>query len=173
MVSYLYQSPSGVPGDVTRVDDSNIEPVMLVSPFPANYGLPMKYAAGADGAPEGVTPMVASDTAALFCGILTRQAPAISGSSTNEDFFVDEPNPVQVQGLCVRGYVSVFVNSGTPVRGATVGLVVTASSGHPAGSLETATTGNNVPLTGTVVGNVTWAADGVDTNGFGEVRIAQ
>jgi hypothetical protein len=173
MVSYLYQSPSGVPGDVTRVDDTNIEPVTLVSPFPSNYGLPMKYAAGSDGAPTAVTPMVAADTASLFCGILTRQAPAISGSNTNEDFFTDEPNPLQIQGLCVRGYVSVFVNSGTPVRGNVVGLVVTASSGHPAGSLETGTTGNNVPLTGTVVGNVTWAADGVDSNGFGEVRIAQ
>ena len=173
MVSYLYQSPSGVPGDVTRADDSNVEPVTLVSPFPANYGLPMKYAAGSGGAPEGVTPMVAADTAAVFCGVLTRQAPAISGSNSNESFFTDQPNPVQIQGLCIRGYVSVLVNAGSPVRGAVVGVVQTASAGHPAGSFEVATTGNNIPLTGTLVGNVTWAADGVDTNGFGEVRIAQ
>lgn len=173
MVSYPFQSPSGIPGDVTRVDDSNTEPVTLVSPFPANYGIPMKYAAGANGAPEGVTPMVAADTAAVFCGILTRGAPSISGSSVNEAFYVNEPNPDQIQNLCVRGYVSVFVNAGSPVRGTVVGLVQTASSGHPAGSFEVATTGNNIPLTGTLVGNVTWAADGVDTNGFGEVRIAQ
>lgn len=173
MVSYLYQSPSGVPGDVTRVDDSNVEPVMLVSPFPTNYGLPMKYAAGANGSPEGVTPMVAADTASLFCGILTRAVPGISGSSVNENFNTFLPNTAEPQGLCVRGYVSVFVQSGTPSRGSVVGLVVTASSGHLAGQFETGVTGNNVPLTGTIVGNVTWAADGVDTNGFGEVRIAQ
>jgi hypothetical protein len=172
MVSYLYASPSGIPGDVTRVDESNIEPVTLISPFPANYGLPMKYVSQSGG-PEGVTPMVAADTASLFAGILTRQAPSISGSNTNEDFYTNEPNPDQIQGLCVRGYVSVFVNAGSPVRGQVVGLVVTASAGHPAGQLEVATTGNNVPLTGTLVGNVTWAADGVDSNGFGEVRIAQ
>lgn len=174
MVSYLYQSPSGIPGDVTRVDDTNIEPVTLVSPFPTNYGLPMKYAAGAGGAPEGVTPMVAADAAAVFCGILTRQAPAISGSSTNESFYTDQPLSTQLQGLCVRGYVSVFVNAGTPVRGQLVYVVQTASSGHPAGVFETTSNaGANVALTATVVGNVTWAADGVDTNGFGEVRIAQ
>lgn len=174
MISYLYQSPSGVPGDVTRVDDSNVEPVMLVSPFPSNYGVPMKYAAGSNGAPEGVTPMVAADLAAVFCGILTRAVPGISGSSSNENIDTFQPNTTEPQGLCVRGYVSVFVNAGTPSRGSSVFVVSTASSGHPAGSFETTSNGgNNVALTGTIVGNVTWAADGVDSNGFGEVRIAQ
>jgi hypothetical protein len=173
MVSYLYTSPSGIPGDVTRVDDTNIEPVTLVSPFPTNYGLPMKYVAGGGTLPTGVTPMVAADAAAVFCGVLTRQAPAISGSNTNESFYTDEPNSLQIQGLCVRGYVTVQVNAGTPVRGTVVGFVQTASAGHPAGVFEVATTGNNVPLSGTLVGDVTWAADGVDVNGFGEIRIAQ
>lgn len=173
MVSYLYQSPSGVPGDITRADDSVVEPVNLVAPFATAFGLAMKYAAGANGAPEGITPMVAADAAALFCGVLVRGAPAISGSSSNEAFDVATPNSAQIQGLCTKGYVSVKVNAGTPVRGQIVGVVQTASSGHPAGAFEVATTGNNVPLTGTVVGNVTWAADGVDVNGYGEIRIAQ
>lgn len=173
MVSYLYASPSGVPGDVTRVDDSNVEPVMLASPFPSNYGLPMKYAAGSGGAPEGVTPMIAADTAAVFCGILVRAVPGISGSNTNESFDTFQPNSAEPQGLLVRGYCSVFVQAGSPVRGQVVGLVQTASGGHLAGQFEVATTGNNIPLSGTVVGNVTWAADGVDSNGYGEIRIAQ
>lgn len=173
MVSYLYASPSGVPGDVTRVDDSNVEPVMLVSPFPTNYGLPMKYAAGATGQAECVTPLVAADSASVFCGILVRAVPGISGSSVNENFDTFLPNSAEPQGLLVRGYASVFVNSGSPVRGSIVGVVVTASAGHPAGVFETGITGNNVGLTGTIVGNVTWAADGVDSNGYGEVRIAQ
>ena len=174
MVSYLYTSPSGIPGDVTRVDDSNVEPVMLVSPFPTNYGLPMKYAAGASGAPQSVTPMVAGDAASVFCGILVRAVPGISGSSVNENFNTFLPNSAEPQGLCVRGYVAVQVNAGSPVRGQSVYVVQTASSGHPAGVFETtANGGNNVALTGTIVGNVTWASDGVDSNGFGEVRIAQ
>jgi hypothetical protein len=171
MVSYLYNSPSGVPGDVTRVDDSTVEPVMLVTPFPDNYGTAMKYAAGTNV--EGVTPMIAADAAAVFCGILVRAVPGISQSSDNEDFNTFKPKQNEPQGLLTRGYACVKVNSGTPVRGSIVGIVQTASSGHPAGSFETGVTGNNVPLTGTLVGNVTWAADGVDANGFGEVRVAQ
>ena len=172
MVSYLYQSPSGVPGDITRVDDSNVEPVMLVSPFATAYGLPMKYVAGSGGAPEGVTPMIAADAASVFCGVLARQAPAVADASVG--IGTDVPYPTQVQGLCVRGYVSVYVQSGTPVRGTSVYVVQTASSGHLAGQFEVGSNGgNNVALTGTIVGNVTWAADGVDSNGYGEIRIAQ
>lgn len=167
MTSYLYQAPAGVPGDITRVDESNVEPAMLITPFPANYGVAMKYATG------GVTPMVAADAAAVFAGILARAAPGISQSSTNEAVNTFQPNQSEPQGLCIRGYISVFVNAGTPVRGTVVGIVQTASGGHPAGSFEVATTGNNVPLTGTLVGNVTWASDGVDAFGNAEVRIAQ
>lgn len=174
MVSYLYQSPSGVPGDITRPRDTTVEPVMLVSPYPANYGKPMKYAAGSNGAPEGVTQMAASDTAAVFCGVLARAVPGISGSSSNESFDTFEPNPNEPQQLVTRGYVCVWVQAGTPVRGAQACVVVTASSGHVVGEFEVGTNGgNNVALTGTVVGNVTWASDGVDANGYGEIRIAQ
>lgn len=167
MTSYLYQAPSGVPGDITRVDDSLVEPAMLITPFPANFGVAMKYVAG------GITPFAAADTASLFCGILARAVPGISQSSVNEAVNVFQPNQSEPNGLCVRGYVSVLVNAGTPVRGQLVGIVQTASGGHPAGAFEVATTGNNIPLSGTVVGNVTWASDGVDSFGNGEVRISQ
>lgn len=171
MVSYLYQAPSGVPGDITRVDESNVEPSMLVSPFPANFGVAMKYAVGANG--TGITPYAAGDAASVVAGILARAVPGISQSSANEAVDVFQPNQSEVNGLCVRGYISVFVNAGTPVRGQIVGIVQTASGGHPAGAFEVATTGNNIPLSGTEVGNFTWASDGVDSNGFGEIRIAQ
>jgi len=171
MVSYLYASPSGVPGDVTRTDESNIEPSMLVSPFPANYGVAVKYATGPGG--TGVTPFVAADTAAVVAGLLVRAAPGISQSNTNEASFTFQPNQAEPQGLMTRGYATVLVNAGTPVRGQPVGIVQTASGGHPAGAFEVAVTGNNIPLTGTIGGNWTWAADGVDANGFAEIRIAQ
>lgn len=174
MTSFLYGSPSGVPGDITRQDFSRVEPANLVAPFPTNFGQPMKYAVGANG--SGVTPMVAADVATAFAGILTRAVPGISQSSVNESFNTFQPNQSEPNGLCVSGYVSVLVNAlgGTPVRGQPVFLVVTASAGHPAGTFETtANGGNNIPLTGTLVGNVTWAVDGVDSFFNAEVRINQ
>ena len=172
MTSYLYQAPSGVPGDVTRVDESNVEPAMLVTPFPANYAVAMKYAAGPGG--EGVTPFVAADTAAIVAGLLVRAAPGISQSSVNEAVNVFQPNQAEPQGLMVRGYANVIVNAGTPVRGQPVYIVQTASVGHPAGAFETTTNGgNNVPLSATIGGNWTWASDGMDSTGIAEIRIAQ
>lgn len=168
MTSYLYQAPSGVPGDITRVDESNVEPAMLITPFPSNFGVAMKYATG------GVTPFAAADAAAVFCGVLARAVPGISQSSSNEAVSTFQPNQSEPNGLCTRGYVNVVCNAGTPVRGAIVYIVQTASTGHPAGAFETtANSGANVPLTGTLVGNVTWASDGLDTALNAEIRIAQ
>lgn len=167
MTSYLYQSPSGVPGDISRPDNANVEPAMLVTPFPSNFGTAMKYGSG------GITPFVAADTAADFAGVLARAVPGISQSSSDEVVNQFTPNRDEPNGLLVSGYICVFVNSGTPVRGQPVGIVQTASGGHPAGSFETGVSGNNIPLTATKVGNVTWASDGVDSNGFGEIRISQ
>jgi hypothetical protein len=172
MTSYLYQAPSGVPGDITRVDESNVEPTMLVSPFPTNYGQAMKYATGPGG--TGVTPMGSGDPASAFCGILSRAVPGISQSNTNESTGTFQPNQAEPQGLCVRGYVNVTVNAGTPQRGQPVYIVTTPSGGHPAGAFETTSnSGNNTALSSTEVGNVTWAADGVDAFGNAEIRIAQ
>ena len=60
------------------------------------------------------------------------------------------------------------------MRGQPVYVVLTGSSGRPVGSFETtANGGNNIALSSTIVGNVTWASDGVDAAGNAEVRIAQ
>lgn len=171
MVSYEYNAPTGVPGDITRADNTIVEPTMLVSPFPANYGLPMKYATGAGG--TGVTPFVAADVATSLAGFLSRAVPGISGNNTNEQVDTFQPNPNEPQGLVVTGYLNVLVNGGgAPVRGQPVYVVQTASSGHPAGAIEVGSNGgNNIPLSATPIGNVTWAADGADSFGNAEIRI--
>lgn len=167
MTAYLKQAPSGVPGDISRPKDSRVEPIFLITPFPANYGVAMKYATG------GATPFAAADTAAVVAGLLVRSAPGISQSSSNESVGTFQPNQQEVQNMMVAGYATVKCNSGTPVRGQPVGIVQTASGGHPAGAFETGVAGNNIPLTGTIVGNWTWASDGVDADGNAEIRIAQ
>jgi hypothetical protein len=175
MVSYEYNAPTGVPGDITRADNSKVEPIFLVSPYPSNYGVPVKYAQG-PGSPgqvgTGATPFAGSETAASFAGILARAVPGISGSSVNEQVDTFQPNPNEPQGMLIEGYMNVVCNAGTPQRGQPVYVVVTASSGHPVGAFETtANGGNNIALTGTPVGNVTWAADGMDSFGNCEVRV--
>lgn len=167
MTAYLYQAPAGVPGDITRVDETNVEPIMLITPFPANYGVPMMYAAG--GATFSATP-----TAAAFAGILARAVPGISQSSSNEAVDVFQPNQKEPQGLVVRGYVNVLCTIGTPVRGNVVYMRTVAAGGAAIGDLEaTSDPGNNVALTATPVGNVTWASDGKDAFNNAEVRVAQ
>lgn len=166
MVSYLYTAPAGVIGDVSRPGESNVEPIFLITPFPANYGVAMIASTG------GATPYAGGAVSGVI-GLLTRAAPGISQSNSAEAVNTFDPNETEVQGLMVRGYATIFVNAGTPVRGTPVGIVNTGSGGHPQGAFEVATTGNNLPLSATVVGNWTWASDGVDANGNAEIRIAQ
>jgi hypothetical protein len=167
MTSYLYAPPSGVPGDITRTDESNVEPAMLITPFPLNYGVPMMFAAG------GVS-FAAAPTAAAFAGILARAVPGISQSNTNEQTNVFQPNQSEPQGLMVRGYVAVICTIGTPVRGNPVYMRVVAAGPALVGDLEaTSDPGNNVALSATTIGNVTWASDGKDATSIAEVRLAQ
>ena len=85
------------------------------------------------------------------------------------------PNPVQPQGLLVRGYANVVCAVGTPARGGVVYAQIVASGGVPVGAFRADGTngGNAIALTGTEVGNVTWATDGVDAGLNAEIRIAQ
>lgn len=166
MVSYLFQAPAGVPGDVTRVDETNVEPAMLVaasSVFAQAFGIPVKYVAG------GIQQFSGSETAPDFAGVLIREAPSISGNN-NQGFADASPNPVQPQGLAVRGYVSVICVAGTPARGGVVYVQVTANGGVNIGDFRADGTdsGNAVALT---AAQAEWATDGKDSFNNAELRI--
>jgi hypothetical protein len=165
--AYLKQAPSGVPGDVTRVDESNVEPVMLVnnSGYPT-VGMGVKYTTGGVEIPSG-------DSATAFAGVVIREAPAISNSSSDDtSFSPNTPLVTQVQGLLVRGYVSVVCAAGTPARGGVVYWQVTTHSGVNAGQFRADGTdsGNAVALTAT---QAEWATDGVGPDGSGNTNIAE
>jgi hypothetical protein len=73
-----------------------------------------------------------------------------------------------VQGIVVKGYVNVVCTQGTPARGGSVFVRVTADTGKAVGDFETAAdSGKCVALTG-----VTWAVDGKDASNIAEIRIA-
>lgn len=163
--AYLFNAPSGVPGDVTRPNETSIEPAMLGTPTAGAFGIPVKYDTNGN-----IIPIAANDTASVFAGVLIREAPAISGS--NSDSLTGQtPNSVQPQGFAVRGYVSVVCTIGTPVRGGIVYIRVVAASGKFVGDFEaTADGSNNVALSST---QASWASNGKDSANNAELRIAR
>lgn len=167
-VSYLTQAPTGIAGDVTRVDESNVEPAMLVAAstvFASAFGIPMKYVTGGIQQFNG-----GAETAPDFAGVLIREVPGIGGSGSDSSFAA-VPYSLQVQGLLVRGYCSVVCAAGTPVRGGAVYIQIIANGGIGVGSFRASADGSNtVLLTAT---QAEWASDGLDANKNAELRVAR
>lgn len=166
-VSYLFQAPNGVPGDITRTDESNVEPVQLLATadvYPQAFGMAMQYGSG------GVEAWTAETAATAFAGSLVREVPAIGGYPS-DGFSPTVPNPNVPNGLCVRGYISVVCQYGTPARGGVVYVNIQATGSRVIGGFEaTSEADYNVALTTT---QATWASDGVDAEGNAELRIAR
>lgn len=168
-VSYLFSAPNGVPGDITRPDESNVEPAMLVaatSVFAQAFGIPMKYVAGGIQQFNG-----GAETAPDFCGVLIREVPQQAGAGDLGQFTGTVPNPLQPQGLCVRGYVSVLCAAGTPARGGVVYVQIIANGGITVGSFRASADGGNTIALTAAQGE--WASDGVDAFLNAELRIAR
>lgn len=167
MPSYLYSAPAGVPGDITRPDESNTEPARLIptggGAYPTAFGIPVKYVAGGIQQFNG-----GAEVAADFAGVLVREVPSISGNAL-QGFDNTVPNPTQVNGMLVRGYVNVKCVAGTPARGALVYVQIIANGGVAVGEFRaTADSTNTIQLT-----NATWAADGKDADNNAEIRVAR
>lgn len=162
MTSYLYRAPAGVAGDVTRPDNTVVEPGLLnASAAPTAFGAPVKLVSGK------FEKIAASDAASVFAGVLSRIAPSIAGDLA-QTFAGGTPNTASVQGIVVKGYVNVVCTQGTPVRGASVYVRVTADTGKLVGDFETAAdSGKCVAIAG-----ATWAVDGKDATNIAEIRIA-
>lgn len=165
--AFLYSAPAGVPGDITRVDESNVEPAMLIAAggtYAQAFGIPLKYVAG------GVQQFSGSEAATDFAAVLVREVPQISGNN-NQGLDDTTPNPEQPNGICVRGYISVKCMVGTPVRGGVVYVRITASGPKNIGDFEASSdTSLSVALTST---QASWASDGKDANNNAELRVAR
>lgn len=166
--AYTFQAPAGVPGDITRVDETNVEPAMLIaiaSVYAASYGIAMVNNTG------GISQVGAGFAAADFAGVLARSAPQISDS--NSDALTGTaPLSVQVQNLVVRGYINVLCVYGTPARGGVVYVrTISTSNNTSLGTFDaTSDSSNNVALSLT---QASWASDGKDANNNAELRVAR
>jgi len=175
-VAYTFQAPNGVPGDLSRPDNSNVEPAMLVAAggvFAQAFGIPVKYVAGGIQQFNG-----GAETSASFAGVIIREVPQQAAVGDLGQFSGTIPNPAQPQGLCVRGYVSVVCAVGTPARGGTVYVQIVSDTSGPGGATvpvgafraDGTDGGNAIALTN---GQCEWASDGVDAFGNAEIRIAR
>jgi hypothetical protein len=160
MTAYLYNYPSGVVGDVSRLQDSVVEPVILGEAFTA-FGKPFKF----NGSGQAIN-IGSGDAATDFKGIITRVVPAISGS-TVETFAGGIPNQEAPNGALREGFGIVLCPVGTPVKGGQVYMRITADTGKFVGDFETAAdSGKCVALPG-----VEWATNGKDASNIAEIYI--
>lgn len=160
MTAYLYNAPAGVPGDVTRIQDSTVEPILLGEAFSA-FGRPYKLDATTGKAME----IDASDAATVFAGIVSRSVPSIGGNTASglNDAI---PNAESSQGGVIKGYVNVLCPVGTPVKGQPVYMRITADTGKAVGDLETAADAGKC-----VAINAVFAVNGKDASNITEIFI--
>jgi hypothetical protein len=169
MPAYLKQAPTGIPGDVTRTDGSNVEPAMLVAlagVYPTAYGQAAKYVTG------GVQQFSGVETKADFAGVLVREVPSTSGSSADDLTYGSRPYPSVPQGMLVRGYVSVLCAAGTPARGGVVYVQITTDGSITPGMFRADGTDGGKAIALDAV-QAEWATDGLDSSGNAELRVAR
>ena len=148
MASFLLRMPAGIPGAVTRQEQSTVEPQSYdtAAPFPA-YGVPAKV--GANGKMQ---PIGAGDTPASVYGLLVRPYPT---NSSQSGLGVAVPSMGGVCNILRRGYMTVLLNgAAAAVKNAPVFVrIAGAAAGKPIGGIEAAadaTAGNTIQALGFV-----------------------
>jgi len=171
--AFTFRAGAGFPGNVTRQENSIIEPALIdAAAPPLLYGVPVVI----DPTTQGVRPLVAGDSGLTnFYGILVRAFPTSQASTTN---FGNTPlgtNPAPpTSGPCdvlVSGYINVQVPVGSALalKNGAVFVWVAATSGvHIQGGFETAANGGNTIAIGGA-GVTTHYNGGQDANGIIEL----
>ncbi len=130
MVAFLYRAPAGVPGTVTRLNDSNIEAQIIDSTTPPTiYGNPVKIVSGK------LQPVASGDAATVVYGFLVRSYPT---NSSADPLGTSTPPTSGVISVMRRGYMTVKLAQGTGALDGAVYVRVTADTGKPVGQIEDA-----------------------------------
>jgi len=161
LMAFVYGTPAGVVGSVSRPLETFVDTVTIDSSF-TNYG-----EFGSFDATTGVFKNVSGSTTAVD-GLLVRSVPNITGTLAAQ-FNQTVPNAVYVQGRMTRGYAKVLCTVGTPVRGGVVYVRVVADTGKAIGDIEA--TVDATPAHQIVVANAEWAVNGKDASNIAELYI--
>jgi hypothetical protein len=133
MVSYPYQMPMGIPGNVTRPEISTIEQFIANQTTPPTvFGVPVKNVSAK------IQPIAAGDLSSAIIGFLARPYPT-TGNGT-DGLGVATPNKALPMDVLKRGYINVAVGGTTPpTSGSPVYVRVgNASTGKVIGDVEAA-----------------------------------
>ena len=133
MVSYTYQMPSGIAGNINRPDTAHVEQFILDQTTPPTvFGTPVKNVSAK------IQPIQSGDLSAAIIGFLARPYPT-SGNGT-DGLGAASPNKALPGDVMKRGYISVKVGgTQAPVSGGQVYCRVgNASAGKVIGDIEAA-----------------------------------
>lgn len=166
MPAFLERAPAGFPGAITRPLDTVVESAMMnpdPDKVPERFGDAVKMVNGK------LERMGDGDTGDKVYGILARTTPSVAGDM-GQTFADAKPNPLQLQGVVVKGYVNVACKSGgQPVRG-TPAFIRTNYNGtqteYP-GMFSAKKSSNNFSE---VPGGI-WSDDGKDGDLIAELRL--
>lgn len=147
-IAFLYRMGAGSPGDVTRYENSKIEPCVIDGANPVLlFGLAGVYDRTSV---NGVRSVIAGDTA--IDGFIVRPFPTQQASGTNfgaAPFGVGAPPATGLTDILKSGYMLAKLGGTTAaVKGGVVNIWVAASTGtHVQGGVEAATSaGNTIAL---------------------------
>ena len=162
-MAFLYGTPTGVQGAVSRPLDSEVESIYLGATPPLAYGMVLVPEAGTGK----YNTIAGTNVAGDIKGFLTRSVPNIS-SGLDNTFSANTPNASEVNGRLTRGYIHAKCTVGTPVKGGIVYVRIVATTGTAVGDIEAtadATAANQL-----VIPSCEWAANGKDANNIAEIR---
>ncbi len=137
--AFITRMPAGIAGDVTRREHSTIEPQVMDTDYPVlRYGEPVKMVSGK------IRPITTGDDVDDIYGFGVRPYPV--QTSISEALGAGTPPTNLPIDIMRRGYMTVKVQEGTPVKNAdpfvrTIAAEDTAA--QPIGGLECATDGGD------------------------------
>ena len=144
--AYILRMPAGIPGDISRKENSKVEPQVMDADYPVTlYGVPIKMVSGK------MRPFTTGDDAVVPYGFSVRPYP-IQGASS-EALSIATPPTNQPVDVMRSGWMTIKNNAGTPANGGAVYVRVVASgeTAQPLGGVEAAADGGDcVAITGCI-----------------------